>query len=547
MSYRAFGMERSGSRLKVCYPRGIGRVAIVGLLALCAGCERSSGAPTDGGAGGMGDGPSAPDSADTGSEPVDGATGDAGGDAEGGLGPAPVTYPALVSGTRLRIERIEAADGTVIPLNLYDTEIDAPCWFMPDEDSVPRCLPFLNNQNVVFTDARCTKPILLLSDCEPSGVWTGQALWGGLGVFKVGAATVLPTATWHFSWDATGKATCEADPVAPVGGTAREVEHVAAATFARGALETQAPAPYRLGARYYVAEDGAQQLDSLWDANREETCSRYLTAGGVHRCLGDGVRWGAGTAFSDDKCSRPIWIDFPDVDPALPAPTLAAVPIPAAVLDSSPCGWEVRVLRVTGSYAGPRYERGSGSACSRVTPAPTDASGAAYMLDPADRAAEVAPAFVAESRGGGRLGLVNLRAADGPAYELGAEAEVFDAKLGEVCAFAETTGGLACVPLTNEVSTYYGDATCTTIAFDYGDRSCFWPSMVQAHKAIRAAGTACKAGPVTNVYGRGTAVESLFARDATACAPTMAWSKQLFTPGTELPLTELVGGVVKHD
>ena len=71
--------------------------------------------------------------------------------------------------------------------------------------------------------------------------------------------------------------------------------------------------------------------------------------------------------------------------------------------------------------------------------------------------------------------------------------------------------------------------------------------MVQAHKAIRAAGTACKAGPVTNVYGRGTAVEALFARDATVCAPTMAWSNQLFTPGTELPLPELVSGVVKHD
>jgi len=543
-------------------------VAIVALLALCAGCERASGAPTDGGAGGMGDGPSAPDGADTGSKPldgatrdaggdadgadtgstpVDGATRDAGGDAEGGLGPAPVTYPTLVSGTRLRIERIEAADGTVIPLNLYDTTIDAPCWFMPAEDSVPRCLPFHYIQNVAFTDARCTKPVLLLSDCEAFGVWTGQGLGGGYGVFKVGAATALPTATWHSSWDAAGKPTCEADPVAPGGGTAREVEHVAAGTFARGALETQAPAPYRLGARYYVAEGGAQQLDSLWDREREDTCSRYLTAGGVHRCLGDSLRWGAGTAFSDDKCSRPIFIDSPYVDPALPAPTLAALPIPVSFLDASACGWEIRVLRVTGSYAGPRYERGSASECSLVTPAPTDAVGAAYMLDPTDRAAEVAPAFVAESRGGARLGLVNLRAADGPAYELGAEAEVFDAKLGDVCAFAETTGGLACVPSTNEVRTYYADATCTTIAFDYGGKSCFWPSTVQTHKAIRAGGTACKAGPVTNVYGRGTAVEALFARDATACAPTMAWSKQLFTPGTELPLTELVGGVVKHD
>jgi len=77
------------------------------------------------------------------------------------------------------------------------------------------------------------------------------------------------------------------------------------------------------------------------------------------------------------------------VDPALPAPTLAALPIPASFLDTSPCGWEVRVLRVTGSYAGPRYERGIGSECSLVTPAPTDAVGAAYVLDPADRAAEV--------------------------------------------------------------------------------------------------------------------------------------------------------------
>src|SRR5207245_1314803 len=123
-----------------------------------------------------------------------------------------------------------------------------------------RCLPFHFVQSVGFQDSQCTKPILLLASCEEFGEWAGQGFLAGYGVFRVGAATATPATIWWSLTDADGKPSCVPEAVPPDGGAvARTLEHVPTSTFMAGKLETEAPAPYRLGARYLVAEDGARQ------------------------------------------------------------------------------------------------------------------------------------------------------------------------------------------------------------------------------------------------------------------------------------------------
>jgi hypothetical protein len=458
------------------------------------------------------------------------------------LGPAPLTYPEFVAGTRLHVERIQAADGTDVALNLYDTKIDAPCWFAPGEDSTFRCLPFHYVQNVAFEDSGCTRPVLLLSACETFGEWAGQGMFGGYGVFRVGPPTSSPATVWRPLTDAAGNTSCVPDDLPPNADAARALERITPDTFVAGTIETRAPPPYHLGATYFVAEDGAQQRESLWDAKAGARCMIFPTQGGVRRCVNLDYPW-VTPSFADDQCTVPIYVESPYIDPALPAPTMVVTfrnPLPGQ--EGFACGSVASVLKVVSVYQGTRYDRSSGQGCA---PLAVQGSTTAYLLAPADVAAEVAPAVIPDSRGGTRLKLSNLRELDGPAFEMGPENEIFDSRYGEVCSFVDTAVGLACVPSTNPAANGFTDNTCTTPVFDFGEESCLWPHAVPVHEPIYAPAT-CGPGPVVKILGRGEQVDTFFTTSAAGCVPSPT-AQTLFTAGPELPLADLVSGTFVHD
>ena len=196
-----------------------------------------------------------------------------------------------------------------------------------------------------------------------------------------------------------------------------------------------------------------------------------------------------------------------------------------------------------GAYQGTRYDRASGQGCAPIA---EQGSTAAYLLAPADVAAEVAPAVIPDSRGGTRLKLSNLRELDGPAFEMGPDNEIFDSRYGEVCSFVDTAVGLACVPSINAAANGYTDNTCTTLAFDFGEQSCWWPPAVPVHEPIYAPAT-CGPGPVVKILGRGEQVFTLFTTGAAGCVASPAGQQALFTAGPELPLADLVSGTFVHD
>ncbi len=63
------------------------------------------------------------------------------------------------SGTRLRIQRTNGADGTTFVLGLYDSMLKVQCAFEQASDGSTRCLPIGVPSFTYFSDAACTKPV----------------------------------------------------------------------------------------------------------------------------------------------------------------------------------------------------------------------------------------------------------------------------------------------------------------------------------------------------------------------------------------------------
>jgi hypothetical protein len=158
---------------------------------------QSDGLASDGGPGDVADvAPGdAPDAAGDGTP--DGAKPD-GADTDGALdgdGGTPLTYPTLVGGTRLHVNRIVGDDGSSAPIGLYDVEVDAPCSFRLAGDGAMRCLPTgVAGAEVLFTDDKCSKPFAVLPACSPPGDWVYAAVTGSAGV---AALKVGPTSRWR--------------------------------------------------------------------------------------------------------------------------------------------------------------------------------------------------------------------------------------------------------------------------------------------------------------------------------------------------------------
>lgn len=87
-----------------------------------------------------------------------------------GLGPVP---PAMASeaGSRLKLRRIEADDGTTQFISWFDPETNTSCSFQRSREGW-RCIPISNAQfggSGEFSDADCTRPIARSAQGIPEG------------------------------------------------------------------------------------------------------------------------------------------------------------------------------------------------------------------------------------------------------------------------------------------------------------------------------------------------------------------------------------------
>lgn len=160
---QALGAELRGNRRRQVYDSGRAAHATSGgmraflpamgsvlssivVLASSQGCSSSSNSAPSGNE-------SAADAASQGDAP---ATREGG--AEAGS-----ASPDFRSGSRLRAMTYVAAGGTKLFTGFYDSELKQRCTFATADDGSMRCLPVPSGA-VVFTDAACTKPVLIFDD-----------------------------------------------------------------------------------------------------------------------------------------------------------------------------------------------------------------------------------------------------------------------------------------------------------------------------------------------------------------------------------------------
>lgn len=252
---------------------------------------------SDGSQGGTGDG--SPEGGDV-AQTKAGAGGEAG---AGGDAAADLT-DGWRSGSRLRAV-VYAVDEAKLFHTWHDVMLDVDCAFAVDSDGTERCLPTFNTGYAMYSDSKCTTPVLVLNDGDTAPDISAEPLppfecGKGARYLEVGAdATGVTDLFSNYSGDCQPNGTLAATQTAKKLGAA-----VANTRFVAAAQTLQEPRDERLNANVRFADDGSRQVISHYDLTRKADCNPRLHEGDGYACTPEDRAY-IEYFFADDKCETP--------------------------------------------------------------------------------------------------------------------------------------------------------------------------------------------------------------------------------------------------
>ncbi len=266
---------------------------------------------------------------------------------------------------RLRQRFYRGSDGSRVPRDLYDSDLDTPCGLGRDVEGEPRCLPEAVNAHG-FADAQCETPQPRWGQPDTSCAVPEHryARTGSLQdcelrtrIYDLGPPVADVTA-----YVLNHEGTCEVDEPPP--GSAGTVwswpvtEELAAETFVPLQVH-EAPGEGRLRLSTLQDEQGTVALTQLWDDTRQEMCRPALMADSTTRC----VPLHQGTArdtYADSQCTVPapsVWFHMTTACPD-------TVEDSYVVSSSDSCPRTIRLFEVGASLDGsPLYELNGADEC----------------------------------------------------------------------------------------------------------------------------------------------------------------------------------------
>jgi hypothetical protein len=305
------------------------------------------------------------------------------------------------SGSRLRLQRLVAADGAVEITGLLDTVLGAPCAFSPGEDGKFRCIPFFQGVEGSVMDDRA------------------------LSLPAIDATTCAQTPKYAFaSWGTCG-------PVVSETNTTAQDAPVPEATFVAGT--EQHVGTGRLVARVVSGEDGSRIAIGWYDTDLDVPCSLMADAGSIV-CVPSGVP--TMDLFARADCTGPL----SGVTFASAASSCAGAGRPkyALTLEGSLCAPPRQVFRIGApmeqAFTIARMPGGGiyppSSECDRV-------AGDAFAIGDDDLSASLAR--VPAPAGGGATRLVRTMDRRTVVW--------FDTARNETCTFQHASDGtIRCIP-----------------------------------------------------------------------------------------------------
>lgn len=272
-----------------------------------------------------------------------------GGGSGGGAGPA-----EPVSGTRLKVRVLRAADGQEVFAGWRDTLLNTDCWFWPASDGERRCVPSGVTYAVegYFSDAQCTAPAWSGQTCTPPTMFyrydqaTCPMRWT---YFEVGAA-LSQRQVYSKSGTSCSQVALSAEESAWAIGPA-----IPANRFVRGTV-TEPAGSTGVGLRTITGEDGARGPYGTKDLVRNAECTSGTLEDGAMHCFPLDYAVASPSYSTDATCSTPGVLVGPSACP-LPAWTVTSAPNCSARLAVGQRGAEVST-----------YYTRSGTQCVAQTP-----------------------------------------------------------------------------------------------------------------------------------------------------------------------------------
>jgi hypothetical protein len=376
--------------------------------------------------------------------------------------------PPFRSGQRLRARVLDDGEGTLAFVEWHDSELDAACVFRAAADGVVRCLPWLRDplsgysgSDIVYTDAECIHPALELDAAVLPPVYThdDSALRATCSerrypVRRVGNV-VVGDGRIYFRTSVSGECLGVGAGL-PSGRVLYALgEEVPPDTF-QSAERVVSESGERLRAVELHGDDGSFQREGVWDAERDEACSRWALTGEL--CV-PGVT-GTADYFVDDACTL-----------------LTAQAVEDTVADGSTCpavelAAQEGAADGCGHYGKPRlFEPGTlvqaapafmldGASCGSVEGTSSYYQVAAELPD--DTFAVVRAASV----GSGRLRVEGAVGPDGTRLDVAdGSVRLSDERLGTACSPATAcTGELLCEPVDHAGG--FADSSCIDPVFE---------------------------------------------------------------------------------
>jgi hypothetical protein len=416
---------------------------------------------------------------------------------------APGTFPDYESGTRLRAEVVQTANGDKLWVGWHDSARDEGCRFGVADDGQLRCLPASLGGVDYFADTDCKQPL----DQTTSGGWPYLFDWGAgnlcsrMVIYKKDAPATVTKAYRR----AIG-GNCYEATIYPSQTFSTTVQVPASAFVAasevrdtRGALEVL----------YYEAEDGALQTVSPYDPAAAQACGPF-GAEVPDRCVPTATpRISKSTQnWSDNKCTTPILDDYKGCGAYYYPPQGLVATYDDTVAPACDGTVALTFYRLGAEAPPGGLYQFSGTTCQSYSRSPQTT----YFSYGAKFDLTTLPALTRVDVGQGRIKVRYL--ATSASAKLQASS-LFDSTLTTTCSATSLGGSLRCVP-DGPYSSLFTDDKCMTPVFT---------------RAAQASCSASAAPPfvktytdATHLYTVGaklTGVTSLHTNEFGGCSPAI--------------------------
>jgi hypothetical protein len=410
---------------------------------------------------------------------------------------SPPTY-GVSGGSRLEPRFWDAGGGARLFRSWFDRELGVECRFDLAADGRFRCLPSTRGVSLAFANASCTRLVAIAPMCAPPPTLAiglrqmtpscgRSATWP---VYTVGAERTS-TAIYRLSGDR-----CVPDAV-PVDFRSFDVgAERAPDAFVAADLVAEENGG-RLAPYVFAAEDGARQIDGIWDTQRDGECGAY---GDVDAsCAPVEIALHYDFIFNDATCTVNAAVDLSDFRPCHPPTAIAGAGEELLEIGTQVPASEAHRSDMIGT-------------CDPVTVYDDETF---WLEGPPIPRDSLAP-LVAIRDGAGRVHAV--RWTDDAGQPMAAAHELFDTELGRRCDPRAFADGEHCIDSSGaQAGAEYADAACTVPVAIWNDGPP--PPFVYT---LHVATSACDAVELDAAYeiGAPVAQSSYFRKVGVTCLST---------------------------